>query len=88
MKKLIQLPFFCAAFTAFVQSNFPVIRATSTKVSIDDGSLLEERAWRLSPKARPDIFTAERTRKKKWVSFYTDIDSIGVRLKPGESSIL
>jgi len=29
----------------------------------------------LSPKARPDIYVADRTRKTKWVSFYTDRDS-------------
>jgi len=32
---------------------------------------------------RPDVYTADRTRKTKWVTFYTDIDSIRVKLKPG-----
>jgi hypothetical protein len=84
MKKLILLPFLCVALMAFAQSKLPVIRATSVNVSIDDGGVFTKNAWRLSPRARPDIFTAERTQKKKWVTFYTDIDSIRVKLRHGE----
>ena len=40
-------------------------------------------AWNLSPKSRPDIYTADRTRDTKWVTFYTDVDSIRVKVKPG-----
>ena len=69
--------------TVFAQSKLPIIRATSKKVAIRDGDYLDKNAWTLSPKARPDIFTADRTRKAKWVTFYTDIDSIRVRVKPG-----
>jgi len=65
------------------QSILPVIKATSKKVSINDGGYLDKDAWNLSPKARPDIYTADRSRKSKWVTFYTDIDSIRVKVKPG-----
>ncbi|MDO6431512.1 hypothetical protein Q4E93_12985 [Flavitalea sp. BT771] len=67
------------------QSKLPVIRATSKKVSINDGGFLDKNAWALSPKIRPDIFTADRTRETKWVTFYTDVDSIRVKVKPGTS---
>jgi len=69
--------------TAFAQTKLPIIKATSKKVAIRDGDYYDKDAWTLSPKARPDIFTADRTRKKKWVTFYTDIDSIRVKVKPG-----
>lgn len=65
------------------QQKLPVIKASSTNVSINDGGYFNKDAWRLSPKAKPDIFTADRTRKTKWVTFYTDIDSISVKVKPG-----
>ena len=65
------------------QSTLPVIRASSKNVSINDDGLLSVNSWNLSPAARPDIYTADRTRKTKWVSFYTDIDSIKIKLKPG-----
>ncbi len=57
------------------QSKLPVIKATSKNVSINDGGFLDTNAWTLSPKTELDIFTADRTRKTKWVIFYTDIDS-------------
>lgn len=31
------------------------------------------------------MFTADRTRQPKWVTFYTDIDSIRVKVKPGST---
>jgi hypothetical protein len=71
------------AQSIFAQSKLHVIRATSKSVSINDGGYLDKNAWNLSPKARPDIYTADRTRKAKWVTFYTDIDSIKVKVKPG-----
>lgn len=61
----------------------PVIKATSKKVSINDGGFLNKDAWTLSPAARPDVYTADRTRQTKWVTFYTDIDSLRVKVKPG-----
>ncbi|WP_428660172.1 hypothetical protein [Runella sp.] len=69
--------------TVFAQSTLTVIRATSKNVAINDGGFLDKNAWSLSPKIKPDIFTADRTRKTKWVIFYTDIDSIKVKVKPG-----
>lgn len=67
------------------QNRLPIINATSAQVAINDGGYLDKNAWTLSPKARPDIYTADRTRQTKRVTFYTDIDSISVNLKPGTS---
>ncbi|MEP6614024.1 MAG: hypothetical protein ABJA76_19110 [Mucilaginibacter sp.] len=67
----------------FAQTKLPVIKATSQRVAINDGGYLDKNAWSLSPKIKPDVFTADRTRKTKWVTFYTDIDSIKVKVKPG-----
>jgi len=68
---------------AFGQSKLPVIRATSKKAIIIEGD--DDRYnWSLSPKTRPDIHTLTKSPKPKWVRFYTDIDSIKVKLKPGE----
>jgi hypothetical protein len=65
------------------QPKLPLIRAKSKKVSIRDDGFFDKNAWNLSPATRPDVYTADRTRKTKWVTFYTDIDSIRVKLKPG-----
>jgi hypothetical protein len=67
----------------FAQSKLPVIKATSKSVAINDGGYLDKNAWSLNPNIKLDVFTADRTRKTKWVTFYTDIDSIRVKVKPG-----
>jgi len=65
------------------QSRLPVIQAGSVNVSISDGGYLDKNVWTLSPRIRPDVYTADRTRQAKWVIFYTDIDSIKVKVTPG-----
>jgi AraC-like DNA-binding protein len=66
-----------------VLGQLPVIKASSKKVSINDGGYLDKDVWNLNPKFRPDVYTADRTRQAKWVTFYTDIDSIRVKVKRG-----
>jgi len=83
MKILALLSAIFLASVSFAQTKPLVIKATSKKVSIKDGDIFSKNSWSLSPTARPDIYTAERTRKTKWVTFYTDIDSIKVKVKPG-----
>jgi hypothetical protein len=83
MKASILFLAILALHSAQGQSTLPIIHATSKKVSIKDDGYLDKDAWNLSPKARPDIYTADRSRKTKYVTFYTDIDSIRVKLKPG-----
>jgi hypothetical protein len=80
------LCFFVASLVwhhSFSQKKLPVIRASSKNVAINDGGFLDKNAWSLSPATRPDVFVADRSRKPKWVIFYTDVDSIKVRVKPG-----
>lgn len=83
MKNFAFLSLIFLTSLSLAQTKLPVINATSNRVSIKDGDILNKNSWTLSPSARPDIYTAERTRKTKWVTFYTDIDSIRVKVKPG-----
>jgi hypothetical protein len=69
--------------TLFAQKKLPVIYATTKAVAIRDGDMYDPHAWTLSPATRPDVYTAERTRKNKYVTFYTNTDSIRVKVKPG-----
>jgi hypothetical protein len=82
MKKLL---FILLIFSTNVwsQRKLLIIKATSKTASVNDGGVLNKNFWRLVPEAKPDIYTADRTRKTKWVTFYTDIDSIKVKVKPG-----
>lgn len=72
-----------SSYLAHAQAKLPLLRATSSQVAIRDGGYLDKNAWTLSPKARPDVYTADRTREAKWVTFYTDLDSLRLRVKPG-----
>lgn len=83
MKALFILPFIFIGFSATAQKQLPIIKATSNKVTIKDGAEVDKNAWTLSPRVKPDVYTAYRTRETKWVTFYTDIDSIRVKVKPG-----
>jgi hypothetical protein len=83
MKYLILLPLILFTSLSIAQTRLPVIKASSKKVAIRDGDVLDKNAWSLSPKRKPDVYTADRTRNTKWVTFYTDIDSIRVKVKPG-----
>jgi hypothetical protein len=83
MKYILLLIPFLLVQPVLAQSKLPIIRAASKTVSIRDGDFLDKNMWSLSPKLRPDIYTADRARKTKWVTFYTDIDSIRVKVKPG-----
>lgn len=70
--------------SAFSQSmTGRVVRASSKKVTVNDGGRITKDSWTLSPQIKPDVFTADRTRKTKWVTFYTDLDSIRVKVNPG-----
>jgi hypothetical protein len=79
---LLAISFLCVQ-SVIGQSKLPVIKATSQKASINDGGNFEKNSWTLEPQTKLDVFTADRTRETKWVTFYTDIDSIRVKVKPG-----
>jgi len=86
MKYLCVILLYLWVQPAFAQVKLPVIKATSKNVSINDGGILEKNSWELSPEIKPDVYTADRTRKTKWVTFYTNIDSIRVKVKPGSKT--
>ena len=67
------------------QQVLPLIRATSTKVSVRDGNVYRESAWNLSQHIDPDIYYVLEPLRKKTITFYTDIDSISFKINPGES---
>ncbi len=85
MKKVFLIISIFNSISTFGQQTLPIIKAQSKNVSINDGGFLDQNAWSLSPETKPDIYIADRSSKPKWVVFYTDIDSIKVKIKPGSS---
>lgn len=67
------------------QKEMPIIRATSKKVDVKDGSILQKGVWNLSLEINPDVYFALPHTDEKSITFYTDIDSISFRVEPGKS---
>jgi hypothetical protein len=67
-------------YPVFSQTKIPVIKATSEMVDIRDGSQFKQKAWHITPRLRPDVYTTSDKHTK--VTFYTDTDSISFKIKP------
>lgn len=74
----------CGAYM-FAQKPLTIIKATNKKATITEGEgNFEESAWYLDPAAKPDVFTTNKSKKAKWITFKTDIDCLKVKLKAGQ----
>ena len=81
MKSYTIILFLLISFTGFAQNKIPIIKANSKKALIVEGK--DERYnWSISPQTKLDIHTISKTLKPKWITFYTDVDSIKINLKP------
>jgi len=68
---------------SFAQKNLTIIKAISKTAFIIEGEN-DKYGWHLSPETKPDVHTITKSISPKWMKFYTDIDSIKIKLKPGE----
>jgi hypothetical protein len=85
--KLKFLPFVLLVLSAscFSQKKLPVIKASSIAATItEDGQ--PGTKWNLSPQTKIDTYTTNKLTKPVTVRFVTDIDSISLKIKPGEHS--
>lgn len=67
----------------FAQKRLPVIKAKTPKAFIIEGDD-DRRNWHVNPETNPDVYRVTKSMKPKWIKFYTDTDSIKVKIKPGE----
>ena len=74
--KLILLLMF--SNSVFSQKTIPIIKATSKTVDIKVGDKLNKGQWTIMPDLNPDVFDISEVGQV--VTFYTDIDSISVRV--------
>ncbi len=79
MKTFIKFIFlFSLINPIFSQKNLPIINATSKTVDIKVGDVFYEKQWTIMPKYNPDVYDVGALGKT--VTFYTDIDSISVKI--------
>jgi hypothetical protein len=78
---------FILGFVTICQSQIkiPVIKASSKTCYIKEGNE-EKTKWNLDPKTKPDLYVTNKSPKGKTVTFYTNQDSLTVKLKPGKKS--
>ncbi|WP_160715963.1 hypothetical protein [Chitinophaga solisilvae] len=82
MKYFLLMPVLLITAAAAAQKPLPVIHAGSAEAVIVEGD--EDRYnWHITPAAKPDVHTTTKITAPKWIRFYTDRDSIRVKLKPG-----
>jgi transglutaminase-like putative cysteine protease len=80
MKKTLFLTGLLLITYSFTLGQTKTIKANSKTVAIRDGENFNENAWSISPEIKPDIYTTSA--KGKYVTFYTDLDSLTVKITP------
>ncbi len=84
------MKFFILFFILFVssflvaQKNRPIVKANSKKAFFIEGEAGKD-DWTISPETKPDIHTISKITKPQWIRFYTDVDSIKVKIKPNKN---
>ncbi len=66
------------SFYQFSSAQNKIIKANSKIVSIRDGDIFKKNTWTISPEIKPDVYETSNLGKK--VTFYTDIDSISIKI--------
>ncbi|WDF65886.1 hypothetical protein [Flavobacterium sp. KACC 22763] len=80
----IHLVFMLAAITVCqAQVKNRVIKASS-KICYFKEDNEEKTKWYLDSKAKPDLYVTNKSPKEKNIAFYTNEDSISIKLKPGK----
>lgn len=76
---------FILGFVTICQSQIkiPAIKASSKTCYIKEGNE-EKTKWNLDPKTKPDLYVTNKSPKGKTITFYTNQDSLTVKVKPGK----
>ncbi len=85
MKRILLPALFLLPICGYTQQKLPLIKAASSKASIvlENGVVKD---WRIDPRERPDIFNTPKSGGKETIVFRTDVDSLVLRLSPGEQA--
>ncbi|MEI9958337.1 MAG: hypothetical protein WDM90_18995 [Ferruginibacter sp.] len=84
IKAVLVIFFWVQHFFTAAQKQLPIIKASSKKSFFIEGKNNDRSNWSISPQNKLDVHTISKIVAPTWVKFYTDIDSIKVKIKPGE----
>lgn len=68
--------------STLAQDNLPVLKTGSSVLAIKDGDVLKKDYWYIDSGLEVDVYLANKTRRSKTVTFYSDVDSISFEVKP------
>lgn len=78
--------FYCCLLSLYSFSqNQPVVLSNSENTYFIEGKRTDKNNWYLDASLKLDVYELDKTSKATWVYFHTDIDSLKVKLKPGET---
>lgn len=80
MKKITIFLSVFLLFSQFTEAQIKIIKAKSNMVSIRDGNNFQQDSWTIAPDVSLDVYTTSSKGQK--VTFYTDLDSISVKITP------
>lgn len=66
------------------QESLPIVKATSTRVDVQDGHNDRKGHWTVDPSLDLDVYYAQRSHGPKPVTFRTDLDAISFVVEPGK----
>lgn len=79
------LAVFAVSSNVIAQEKLPVIKSTSSIVSIQDGEQYRANIWRLVPEIKPDVYEVQlKEGKPHRVTFITDLESISFWVELGK----
>jgi len=85
MRLVIALILAVFAVSANAQDKLPVIKSTSSIVSIQDGEQYRANIWRLVPEIKPDVYEVQlKEGKPHRVTFITDLETISFWVELGK----
>lgn len=77
MRKIILIYLLIATYTfASAQTDLPILKTNIKTLAVKDGDVLRNDYWTIQPTLKIDIYEADKTQNIKFVTFYSDIDSI------------
>ena len=69
----------------FAQMPLRTIHSNTDETYMLEGDDPQPREWYLVPEAKLDVYELDKSKGPVSVSFFTDLDSLVVELRPGES---
>lgn len=83
IRNLLVLTFFISKIS-FAQKKLQILKANSPVLSIMEENFLYQDIWTASSEVKLDVFVPNRFDKEKRITFYSDIDSLSIIVKPNK----